>query len=30
MSRIFGPYEIVYLVVRVDPHKVLPTGYGAK
>ena len=22
--------EIVYLVVRVDPHKVLPAGYGAK
>jgi mannose-6-phosphate isomerase-like protein (cupin superfamily) len=22
--------QIVYLVVRVDPHKVLPTGYGAK
>jgi quercetin dioxygenase-like cupin family protein len=22
--------QIVYLVVRVDPHKVLPAGYGAK
>ncbi|HYL34746.1 MAG TPA: hypothetical protein VEV17_02405 [Bryobacteraceae bacterium] len=22
--------EIVYLVVRMDPHKVLPAGYGAK
>lgn len=22
--------EIVYLVVRMDPHKVLPTGYGSK
>jgi len=22
--------QIVYLVVRVDPHKVLPVGYGAK
>jgi len=22
--------DIVYLVVRVDPHKVLPAGYGAK
>lgn len=22
--------EIVYLVIRVDPHKVLPAGYGAK
>ena len=22
--------QIVYLVVRVDPHKVLPGGYGAK
>jgi len=22
--------QIVYLVVRVDPHKVLPSGYGAK
>jgi quercetin dioxygenase-like cupin family protein len=22
--------QIVYLVVRVDPHKILPTGYGAK
>ena len=22
--------EIVYLVVRVDPHKVLPAGYGSK
>ena len=20
----------VYLVIRVDPHKVLPAGYGAK
>jgi mannose-6-phosphate isomerase-like protein (cupin superfamily) len=22
--------QIVYLVVRIDPHKVLPAGYGAK
>jgi mannose-6-phosphate isomerase-like protein (cupin superfamily) len=22
--------QIVYLVVRVDPHKILPAGYGAK
>ncbi|HLJ45745.1 MAG TPA: cupin domain-containing protein [Bryobacteraceae bacterium] len=22
--------QIVYLVIRVDPHKVLPAGYGAK
>jgi len=22
--------QIVYLVVRVDPHKVLPAGYGSK
>ena len=22
--------QIVYLVVRVDPHKVLPAGYGGK
>ena len=22
--------QIVYLVVRVDPHKVLPAGYGVK
>jgi Cupin domain len=22
--------QIVYLVVRVDPHKVLPAGYGTK
>ena len=22
--------QIVYLVVRVDPHSVLPAGYGAK
>jgi mannose-6-phosphate isomerase-like protein (cupin superfamily) len=22
--------EVVYLVVRMDPHKVLPAGYGAK
>ena len=22
--------QIVYLVVRVDPHNVLPAGYGAK
>lgn len=22
--------QIIYLVVRVDPHKVLPAGYGAK
>jgi hypothetical protein len=22
--------QIVYLVVRVDPHKVLPAGFGAK
>jgi uncharacterized cupin superfamily protein len=22
--------QIVYLVVRVDPHKVLPAGYGAR
>jgi cupin superfamily acireductone dioxygenase involved in methionine salvage len=21
--------QIVYLVVRVDPHKILPAGYGA-
>jgi len=28
-SEITSP-EIVYLVVRVDPHKVLPAGYGAK
>jgi uncharacterized cupin superfamily protein len=25
-----GSDQIVYLVVRVDPHKVLPAGYGAK
>ena len=28
-SEITSP-QIVYLVVRVDPHKVLPAGYGAK
>jgi mannose-6-phosphate isomerase-like protein (cupin superfamily) len=28
-SEITTP-EIVYLVVRIDPHKVLPAGYGAK
>jgi hypothetical protein len=28
-SEISSP-QIVYLVVRVDPHKVLPAGYGAK
>jgi mannose-6-phosphate isomerase-like protein (cupin superfamily) len=28
-SEIAEP-EIVYLVVRMDPHKVLPAGYGAK
>ena len=28
-SEIASP-QIVYLVVRVDPHKVLPAGYGAK
>jgi mannose-6-phosphate isomerase-like protein (cupin superfamily) len=28
-SEIAAP-EIVYLVVRVDPHKVLPAGFGAK
>ena len=22
--------DIVYLVIRIDPHKVLPAGYGAK
>jgi quercetin dioxygenase-like cupin family protein len=22
--------QVVYLVIRVDPHKVLPAGYGAK
>ena len=22
--------QIVYLVIRIDPHKVLPAGYGAK
>ena len=22
--------DIVYLVVRIDPHQVLPAGYGAK
>jgi mannose-6-phosphate isomerase-like protein (cupin superfamily) len=22
--------QIVYLVIRVDPHKILPAGYGAK
>ena len=22
--------QIVYLVVRIDPHKILPAGYGAK
>jgi mannose-6-phosphate isomerase-like protein (cupin superfamily) len=26
----FSSDQIVYLVVRVDPHKVLPAGYGAK
>lgn len=25
-----GPDQIVYLVVRMDPHKVLPAGYGSK
>jgi mannose-6-phosphate isomerase-like protein (cupin superfamily) len=25
-----GSDQIVYLVVRVDPHKVLPAGHGAK
>ena len=28
-SEITSP-QIVYLVVRVDPHKILPAGYGAK
>ena len=28
-SEITSP-QIVYLVVRVDPHRVLPAGYGAK
>ena len=28
-SEISSP-QIVYLVVRVDPHQVLPAGYGAK
>ncbi len=28
-SEITSP-QIVYLVVRMDPHKVLPDGYGAK
>lgn len=28
-SEITTP-QIVYLVVRMDPHKVLPAGYGAK
>ncbi len=28
-SEISSP-QIVYLVIRVDPHKVLPAGYGAK
>ena len=28
-SEITSP-QIVYLVVRMDPHKVLPAGYGAK
>lgn len=28
-SEITSP-QIVYLVIRVDPHKVLPAGYGAK
>ena len=28
-SEITSP-QIVYLVVRVDPHQVLPAGYGAK
>jgi quercetin dioxygenase-like cupin family protein len=22
--------DIVYLVIRIDPHKVLPAGYGAR
>lgn len=28
-SEISTP-QVVYLVIRVDPHKVLPAGYGAK
>jgi hypothetical protein len=29
LPRDRGP-QIAYLVVRIDPHKVVPAGYGAK